>query len=54
MNAQTTQPQTAEKQARPVPEIRIDNRPWTQEEIDKFEASLAEKRAKWAAKNCTT
>jgi hypothetical protein len=53
MNNPTTNTQTAERPAPPLPEFRINNRPWTQQEIDKFEASQAEKRAKRVAKTCT-
>jgi hypothetical protein len=53
MSTQTAKPQTAEPLTPPIPEVRIDNRPWTQEEIDRYHASLKDKREKRAARTCT-
>lgn len=52
MNTHTAKPQTVEPPPL-IPEIRIDNRPWTQDELDRYHASLKEKREKRAAGTCT-
>ena len=53
MNTQAAKQQTAEPPAPSIPDIRIDNQPWTQDEVDRYHASLKEKREKRASKACT-
>jgi hypothetical protein len=36
-----------------LPHVEIDNRPWTEAEIEAFEESVREKRAKRAAQPCS-